>query len=100
MLNGEKPASERGGLIRGAGRELASDVRRRLRPTDLCPVNNRDKRKTVTIITHKGTVRNANLLCKLQTPVLFSDTSSYISPSYSGRVCISVSVRVCVCVRV
>lgn len=34
-LKGERPASERGGLIRGAGRELASDVRRRLRPNGL-----------------------------------------------------------------
>ena len=40
-LNGERPASDSGGLIRGAGREFASDVRRRLRPTTLCPVNNK-----------------------------------------------------------
>ena len=41
VLSGERPASERGGLMRGAGREFASDVRRRLRPTTLCPVNNK-----------------------------------------------------------
>ncbi len=38
VLRGERPASERGGLIRGAGREFASDVRRCL---TLCPVNNK-----------------------------------------------------------
>ena len=51
-LSGEKPASERGGLMRGAGRELASDVRRRLRPTDLCPVSNREERKSTNYYSH------------------------------------------------
>lgn len=46
VLRGERPASERGGLIRGTGRELASDVRRRL---CLCPANNKLKMAIITL---------------------------------------------------
>ena len=49
VLRGDRPASERGGLIRGAGRELASDVRRRL---CLCPADGKGKK--TEIITLNG----------------------------------------------